>query len=72
MFRLELSTQIEIFSRPESSFLSIYVRHIPPSGELEQMLRLIDPANEMAVAETEVIHTHITGITDALILQGRN
>ncbi len=43
------------FSCLESSFLSICVRHFPPSGKLEQMLRLIDPTNEMAVAE--VIHT---------------
>lgn len=45
------------FSRLERSFLSICVRYFPPGGKLEQMLKLIDPANEMAVAKTEVTHT---------------
>lgn len=31
---------------------------VPPYGKMEQMLRQIDPTNEMALPETEVISTH--------------
>lgn len=56
MFRLKVSAHIEKISATESSFLSICVRYFPPRGKMKQMLRQIDPANEMAVPETEVIH----------------
>lgn len=64
MFRLDLSAQTEGDFSPEPSFLSICFRYFPPTGKLEQMLKLIDLANEMAV--TEVIHTHHTNYTCAL------
>lgn len=47
------------------ALFSLHLRQVfSPNGKLEQMLKLIDPANEMAVAE--FIRTHHTNYTCAL------
>lgn len=58
MLRSGLPAQIQKISS-ESSFLSICVKCVAPSGKLEQMDVLIKPANETAAAE-------VTGVTDVL------
>lgn len=58
MLRSELPAQIQEISS-ESSFLSICVKFVAPSGKVEQMVRLINPANETAAAD-------VAGNTDVL------
>lgn len=58
MFRMELSTQIEEISSTYSPRFSPFVSSVSPNGKLEQMVKEIDPANEMAAVGDEVIYAH--------------
>lgn len=60
MLRSELPAPIQEISS-EPSFLSICVKNLAPSGKLEQMVRLIQSANETAAIGNTDVLTSKTG-----------